>query len=416
MLAMFWFCQIRQNNRVQALADAKIELTNNWRNQDLSSARQAASLLLPLLQLHQSAENGAVLAIGQSTAQQRLSIQQLFSYEIMHPIVSECIANSTTTPSGSKQSSTWSRSANGNNRSSVRPISGQKPSTAEMRPIHPAQGTAQDIRNGGTGIARVRRQPPPLRQLSHQRLGEVFSERRYRGERLSEQEPGTPGGGDDLAASEPEHLVTSVLRLRGEVAMVRAVLEPPRACGVIHADPCTTKAKHDHRGEDGARCNVRCILKIEAYFPGNSKTMCICFRICSAASAPAIMTGQSPPIEGDQHIARDLEEQCRSRQKELEVVRKMGETEVEMGIQSMSSVIKGATLRAASFGRSDDRDRTRNADPVHQPVNNAFSSLIIRADVRVPVERIRLGNGSWKEAVGDLVGCPRDVELRTVSE
>lgn len=413
-LVMFWCCQIRQNNRVQALFDAEKEVSKKWRNEDLSVARQAASLLLPLLQLHQRAENGAVLALGQPTAQQRRSIQQYFSYEIMSPTVSE--SDSVGTSSDSKQSSSWSRSANGNNNTSVRDTSVQKLSTAGMGPKHPARGRAQDVRNGGVGIARSRRQPPPLRQLSHQWLGEASSGRHYWGETPSEQQLGAPGESDESTVWEPEHLAISVLRLRGEVAMVRAVLEPPGACGVIHAEPSTAKSKDGRCGDDRARCNVRCMLQIEAYFPGNSKIMWIRCRICSAALAPAAVRGQSTPIEGDKHIAAALKEHCRLRQKDLDVIREMRKTEDEMGVQSMSSVIKQATSRAASVGSSDDRHRRRNAHPVHQPGDNAFSSLIIRADVRVPVERIHLGNGSWKETVGDLIGCPRDVELRTVSE
>lgn len=46
--------------------------------------------------------------------------------------------------------------------------------------------------------------------------------------------------------------------------------------------------------------------------------------------------------------------------------------------------------------------------------NNAFSILLVRANTGVPVTRAELGSGSWREAIGELVGCPVDQKLSTV--
>lgn len=46
--------------------------------------------------------------------------------------------------------------------------------------------------------------------------------------------------------------------------------------------------------------------------------------------------------------------------------------------------------------------------------NNAFSILLVRANTSVPITRVDLGSGSWREAMGELVGCPDDEELTTV--
>ncbi|CAN0196546.1 unnamed protein product, partial [Ectocarpus sp. 13 AM-2016] len=50
-----------------------------------------------------------------------------------------------------------------------------------------------------------------------------------------------------------------------------------------------------------------------------------------------------------------------------------------------------------------------------QQNNNAFSMLLVRANVVVPVRRLHLGSGSWREAIGELVGCPTGQELRALN-
>lgn len=67
-----------------------------------------------------------------------------------------------------------------------------------------------------------------------------------------------------------------------------------------------------------------------------------------------------------------------------------------------------------SQGDGRDRQRRQGNDNEEQRRNNAFSVLLVRANTSVPTTRVELGSGSWREAIGELVGCPEGNELTTV--
>lgn len=386
------FFQVRQSNRVEALVGAENVLTNTWRNEDLTFAQQAASILLPLLQLDRTVENDPVLSIGQSS----LFIQGRLALEIIHSAVE---STKTSTTSTSRRKSSFARLRR-----------------ASRRTSNTGQGKSQEQGRCGKGGATVRRYPQSLRPSSHLRLDGVASERRCQGDGPLERESKDTYASGSLVGPVPEQLARDVLRLRGEVAMVRAVLEPPLACDALHPDSATKQnVSNESAGEDdSARCDVRCVVRIEAYFPVSSSTVCARFRVSSTASIAATETTTS--VSGDERMTEAVRGLCLSRKRQREILREKLQAEAAIGFQTMSNVLKQAASRASSSCHSKGRDKTRVVNPVHLRVNNAFSSLLIRADVRIPVERICLGNGSWRETVGELVGCPCGVELRTVSD
>lgn len=367
-------------------------MTEAWRREDITFAQQAASILLPLLQLDHTVENNYVLSIGQSS----LFIQGRFALEIIHPAV-ESPRNCTTSTSGHNYSFARLGSASRSNRAALEKI--------------------QEQTRSERGGAMVGSFPKPLRPPSYLRLNGVHSERCCRGDRSLERECRDICAVGGLVGPEPEQLVRDVLRLRGEVAIVCAVLEPPLACNAVHPDPTTklngsNESADDH---DTAQCEARCVVKVEAYFPVSSRTICVRFRLSPPASA-ATMAETTMTISDYHCIAKAAGGLCRSRKQQLEILRGKLKTEAKLGFQTMSNVLKQAAPRPSSSCISSGRDKIRQVDSVHLRVNNAFSCLLIRANVRIPMERVCLGNGSWRETVGELVGCPCGVELTTVSD
>ncbi|CAN0541184.1 unnamed protein product, partial [Ectocarpus sp. 12 AP-2014] len=369
--------------------------------------------------------------------------------------------------------------------------------------------------------------PAPLRGVCVSRLSEglgtglVPSERRYRGEGFLERHGATWGSGSGSFAcftdvmhrrlngdSRPTPLVQQVLRLeRGHgnvddknrngssagtttattratsvVAVVRAVLEPASA----NTCDCDGTAGHEQddrddcgRRENEGRCEVRTVIRVEAYLPDSSTTLALRVKVPpsyftsskttveSDGTLPAevhnnegkedqamlplrIKVATSSCIKGGAPVVADTEckerrqslyadaehkEECRLRKERRRACRGARNAEVRRGNVEMFAVVQGAigdvSKRTSSHTRSrkggmDNFEETPNPNGgLHnrpdgegyqrQQHNNAFSMLLVRANVVVPVRRLHLGSGSWREAIEELVGCPPGQELRALN-
>lgn len=233
------------------------------------------------------------------------------------------------------------------------------------------------------------------------------------------------------------------------VAVVRAVLEPPDVT-------CTCDCGKDSRHE--GRCEVRGVIRVEAYLPDSSLTLTLRIKVSpaptvvttaingttaavdgsdsnSAKGAPGYCTTKEKEQKLSLHVDSRRQEACRSRKQRRRALREARNAETERGLSDTLVAVQAATIVTMSTSNSDPRTqkgRPQNADGVSVPAtksrtfgsqtgssqrqqqNDAFSMLVIRANVVVPVSRLYLGSGSWREAIGELVGCPDGQRLRTV--
>lgn len=395
---------------------------------------------------------------------------------------------------------------------------------------------AKDARNGAAGrMAKEKAvEPAPLRSLSVARDGllngsgtGVPFERRYRGEGLLERRCGSrslartavsapsAGGvgaeempGQSHDDSQPTPLAQQVLRLghgvgrpgggngssvsstkptaaSAMIAVVRVVLEerstPKCDCDCALPPGADIKGAHDRRREQ-EQCEVRGVVRVEAYLPSSSKTLTLRVRVQpvttaatsgtnNAAEAKGTTTADDPmlplpikvstaasvkgggaaqaadasdqgrrttKLEEDQLLqlanARHKEE-CRSRKLQRRALREArdaeaGRTDAPESISPVQDASTGISTCNPSEGRQHQGEPSAAktaadnnyqaevfdtlADGGQQSQNHAFSMLLVRANAIVPIRRLHIWSGSWREAIGELVGCPRGQELRTV--
>lgn len=249
--------------------------------------------------------------------------------------------------------------------------------------------------------------------------------------------------------------------LMSAVAVVRVVLET-RDAG------CS--CDRDQGSTNGGRCGVRGVIRVEAYLPDSSRTLAIRIKVpptpavatikdetegaaslttSSGSNGVAEGTALAPEFaeiaaagghrekadgsissggnganergtttQGEQQLFLREDgrwrELCRSRKQRRRALRKARIAEAERGLSETLSTVQKAKRLSDSATKEEDFD-SKTGSSVRQHENNAFSMLLIRANVVVPVRRIHLGSGSWREAIGELVGCPNGQKLRTVS-
>lgn len=379
-------------------------------------------------------------------------------------------------------------------------------------------------------------EPVPLRArgsriAASERAGAfVPSKRRYRGEGFLEPRGSGAGSYSHVAFAtttpggdtRPAPLAQQVLRLRyggaadrgatgsaeGVVAVVRVVLEPPpppaRGCGcdcVPHPEN-GNKEGGPNRGlpamDDEGWCEVRGVLRVEAYLPSSSTTLALrvevppsavatsassrgdsdaaAAAVVAAEAAAAAENGSStvaeteavasdggrPPHRGagdseDRRSGSDGQlfvlrasggagghaaAECRSRKQRRRALREAREAEARRGDEEISTAVvreaatacvsrsgpalpqqqaggavDAAVVAAAAGGsrRPGSPNGQAGGDDGPPRLKQAFSMLLVRANAVVPIRPLNLTSGSWREAIGELVGSPPGQELRKVS-
>ena len=356
----------------------------------------------------------------------------------------------------------------------------------------------------------------------------VPSERRYRGEGFLEPRgsgvglyshaASTVGTGGTPLPSVNENRSTpleqQVLRLQdggpagggttgfdiGTVAVVRVVLEPlpAKRCDCEGAPHPGNNGQED--GKNGSCpinekcCEVRGVLRVEAYLPSSSTTLTLRVKVPStttsacrrgesdtpaAAAAAAAESGSDAVGESIQPLVAvniisttrsrtDAETEaaagngrtlhgaagesegrrsdgqlllvsgaghaaeCRSRKQQRRALREARDAEARRGYAEMSAAVEEAStcvppsnthalprkkeaIRAGVAATSQRPGRPDSrADDGPPKLKPAFSMLLVRANAVVPIRPLNLASGSWREAIGEMVGCPPGQELRKV--
>ncbi|CBN77134.1 hypothetical protein Esi_0036_0099 [Ectocarpus siliculosus] len=517
LAAAVFTTRTRNQNRVEALLRQEQAQAKIWAEQDLVSARQAAGEMLPLLRLetrpNEGGEQGALplLQMMDATTSNDDNRGRKGASTLRRFHVLDGAEEPTTTATPVAK------------RSLAKTKLGRSFVLQRGREVVAPPGEAK----GGTGTAvgRTRDEevlPAPLRGVCVSRLPEglekglVPSERRYRGEGFLERHGARSGSGSGSASfacyagvmqrrpngdSRPTPLVQQVLRLeRGcgrvddknrngssagtttvttratsVVAVVRAVLEPAAA----NTCDCDGTAGHEQDDRDAGRCEVRTVIRVEAYLPDSSTTVALHVKVPpSPSTSPKttvegdgtlptevhkneggedqatlplrINVATSSCIKGGAPVAADTEckerreslyvdaehkQECRLRKKRRRACRDARYAEARRGDAEMFAVVQeaigDASKRTSSHTRSqkggmDTFEETPNTNEgLYNPPdgeghqrhkhNNAFSMLLVRANVVVPVRRLHLGSGSWRETIGKLVGCPAGQELRALN-
>lgn len=497
-------------------------LTQRWAEQDLKSARKTVWEILPLLRLEASqSEDGGrdthpVLRIMDTKADNQGEHGSHFirRFHVLDNHVERERTTATTT--------TRSAARNSIQLFGFRPSLGQQEggrgSTA--LPAAARGGAGENTDNQAVGREHGARgvEPAPLRARGFndglpEGIGLLMPfERRYRGEGFLERRGPELGSTSHGAATtktdkaprqspdenRPTPLAQQVLRLEDSgaagdgagsssesvVAVVRAVLEPPstKKCdcdGALHP----ADKGNQGGGDFGLRrnlglCEVRGVVRVEAYLPSSSTTLNLRVKVPAAATASAlgiegsaaaeahgsgtadddsvlplrvtvstITRGEdsaAAPAKADMggtadagggrccekqfHTLADAghEEECRSRKRQRRVLLEARATEARRGTAEMLAAVQRATggiSHGSLLGRknagaiSQQRQSLcsdKRASDSQPKQNNAFSMLLIRANVIAPMKRLSLTSGSWREAIGELVGCPPGQELRAV--
>lgn len=259
-------------------------------------------------------------------------------------------------------------------------------------------------------------QPVPLRRMMPE-VGKALFEHRYRGERPSERASYTEGRSP---SNIPLHLVQQVVWLGEDAAIVRVVLERDVRCEALHPmDPTgSTENCTLGDGESNEECQVRCVVMAEAYLPTSSQTLTIRVRIpCKRDETEHSSTTSGKAVEDDaMECDASLQEICQSRQQQRCALKERREAEARRGVREISTAIQEVGLRTQAHTALSGEQLNTQVVGNDKKVSNAFSILLIRANATVPVKRIDLGSGSWRDSVGELVGCPAGQELTLVRE
>ncbi len=529
--------QARIQNRIEALFQEERSQVQSWAEQDLKNAREAAWKILPLLRLGAGGDSSVrrlqildttTVATNHGQGERSGDARVLRPFHVLDDSAARDEEEAATIQ---ERASRTSSLVLGLSRSF-----GRGSVAAAAAENNPKDDQPAGDRQGAAAWTATRREvePVPLRArgsraAASERAGALVpSRRRYRGEGFLEPRGSrvglyshaafattTPGG-----EIRPAPLAQQVLRLRdggeagrgaigsaeGVVAVVRVVLEPPpppaRGCDCdcgphpendgTEGGPNRGRATMDHEGG----CEVRGVLRVEAYLPSSSTTLTLRVKVPSAAAAaaaaaiPASSRGESgaaaaavaaaengssavaeteaevadaglPPhraageSEGRRpgsdgqlllplasdgaggHVAAE----CRSRKQRRRALREARDAEARRGDEEISAAIREAAAACVSRsgpvlpqrqpggavnamvaaaaaggsqrpGRPDGRAGGGDGPP---RLKQAFSMLLVRANAVVPIRPLNLASGSWREAIGELVGSPPGQELRRVS-
>lgn len=357
-----------------------------WHAQDVESAQEVAVSLLPLLKLEpQSGGDGSTLTLAAPNGGRP-------TFHTVKPLESGTVPESapTSTDIAGKEYKKSGRDKGGRK--------GVKGREVGMR---------------GRGKRR-RVQPVPVRRVLPEE-GKAPFERRYRGEGPLERSTCT---GEGPPSDIPVHLVQQVVRLGDDAAIVRVVLEPASCCHALHPTDPTGLIKNRNRGDSQSSepCQVRCVVKAEAYLPGSSHTLTLRVQVPGDISQMKCGTTDGISVEDDTTECETfMEELCQSRQRQWFALKEQRQEEAQNGIREVSTAIQEVKLATqAHTRRSFKRQNTQATGNDDERVNNAFSILLVRAKMTEPVRQIDLGSGSWRDSMGELVGCPVGQELTSV--
>lgn len=503
----------RTRNRVKALMQEEHRLTQTWAERDLKSARETAWEIIPLLRLEASQSKGGgqgahpVLRIVDTNANSQG--EHVSPFPPRFHVVDNPVEHQQTTPTATRpavrKSSQFFRL-----RRSFAQQEGGRGSSAEHQAVKGGGGAATPMVTG------YQVEPAPLRAKDFRGgLPEgveslVPFQRRYRGEGVLERRGAGLGSCPNAVATlrpeitarrsqdenRPTPLAQQVLRLEdggtagdgrrssneSGVAVVRVVLEPPptKKCRCDCALPSGKGNREDCEDFGPQRnlelCEVRGVVRVEAYLPSSSETLTLRVRVPAAASASGrgvegsaaaettrkdsaedalvlplrikISTttrgkgSAAAPARPDRRGTADAgegrgcervlptvadaghEEECRSRKQQRRLLWEARATERRRGAAEMLAAVQGAIsdshvslLARKSAGTATQQHGQgldKHANGGQPKSNSAFGMLLIRANAIVPIERLSLASGSWREAIGELVGCPAGQGLRAV--
>lgn len=367
-----------------------------WDAQDVRSARHAAWALLPLLTL-KSGGGGCTLVLaaphnGRPT------------FQTFQPLKGSTVPESAPASTDNTREAYSRSTAERDDKKSGRNKGGR--TNVKGREV------GRSVKQGRGRGGRV--QPVPLRRVVPE-AGKAPFEHRYRGEGPSERGAHTEGGSP---SDTPLHLVQQVVRLGYDAAIVRVVLERDVCCKALHPTDPAGSTENRHRGDSqrSEECQVRCIVMAEAYLPGSSQTLTIRVRIpCNRSETEHSSTTNGKAVEDDTiECETSIGEMCESRQRQRCALKESREAEARNGVREIAIAIQEVGLRTQAYtGVSGERLNTQVMGNDKRR-NNAFSILLVRANATVPVKRIDLGSGSWRDSVGELVGCPVGQELTSV--
>lgn len=494
-------------NRVDALLEEEQTLIKKWDEQDIESARETALEILPLLRLETRENKDG----GQNTPPLLRLIDTIKTngtpnnsrnrdnhgaavrrkFHVIENNVEEKTTKPTTTR---KLGSRINSRVFGMGRSLGLP-GGRDSTTTPTANARNGENTA----NVATEQAV---EPAPLRSLSVARDGLprglgtwVPFERRYRGEGMLERRLGsrphacTTGSAPNAGVGagklpeqshddcRPTPLLQQVLRLEygsgvSTTTIVRMVLEQRSAphCDCEYSLPpgVVIQAAHD-RNSNEERCEVRGVVRVEAYLPVSSKTLTVRVRVQPVTTKNvAVAKGTSNPVDDPtpvlpikvstaacvkggaaatterstseeeekflQVAEARYKDECRSRKQRRRALREAREAEARRHTAESIAVVQetstGTSSCSSQAGQQQGEPSTTVAagnqyqghvfddvaDDGQKKQNHAFSMLLVRANAVVPIRLVHIGSGSWREAIGELVGCPRGQELRTVRE
>lgn len=373
-------CKVQSQNRIEALVKKENTLAAGWAEQDLIFAQRIAWELLPLLRV-ETRESKQVLTVAQPTNKHR-------AFRVFHPL-GRTVAKRSPASQGQIGSSFPVRHA----------LRRYKKYGRDKRA---GSVQEQETEQDGKQISGTTIQPAPLR-FALPESKEVPFERRYRGEGPLER--GWFTAGKDKH-DKPTPLAQHVARLEDDVtAIVRVVLEPLMKCNAVHLND----DGEDHQSD---WCHVRCVVKVEAYLPCSSKTLTLRVQVDPGIEVIANGDADEKSMQPEQLV----KEKCQSRKRQRQAFRESRAAEAKRGIEELSTLCQEAAA-TSSCAREQSRASQGNQvndQGVQRRGNNAFSILLVSANIGVPVRRVDLGSGSWRETVGEMIGCPPGQELRAV--
>lgn len=370
------FPQVRHHNRVQAIEEQKRGMLKAWEEQDIKSARQSAWNILPFLRLEEH-DDRPVLRLTASTDGQRLFQVLQFPPKAQSEETTEAGDDSEESPRETKST---------RDRERLR-VPAQE---IQRSPEHARDADVLPVI------------PPPLRTTSPRSKGSPW-ERHYRGEDQSERRLHVVGGRSNRTAT--TLLSRQVVGLGdGDIGIVRVMLDPSIECHLHH--PCDSI--HDRPSR---LCLVRCIIRTEVYLPETSTSLTLRIRLSEGEDKDRygdIVPGHKDGLVGRRcewrktrlaELGEALEKEIKRREEEIGAGDE--ETETEALTQSIS---EGKQLE----------QQPQNGPLQCRPESNAFNILLVKANFNMPVRRVFLGSGSWRQIIGEMVGSPSAQEIRKV--
>lgn len=413
--------QVQSANRMEALVKEEATLAKEWSHADIKLARRTALTLLPLLKME---------ALGDGT-KANLSVTynetdgQAPPFEVLRPQAKAHVPK-LADPS---EPAVLLRSRLDVGRKRMRARENRGHDDTSRKEVVPWIKCARKL----PSVI-----PQPLRRGPSLPAAIVLLEHRYRGEGPLERISRIPDG---RASGNPPILVAQqVMMFRDNtLAIVRVVLKSPTNCALVHG---AVRQGSDGDGEQGEKCSVSCVLRVEAYLPGSSETLTLNViaptPVGRSTHTTVDMDGDASTVDGcsndrgshtcekERRVSeskRDRQEVCRSRKERISQLKHVMGAEVERVEVELSGVLSREAALAFAFesarcdGRQSAATQPRSDGTVvdgRSRENNAFSILLVRANMTVPIALIGLGSGSWREQIGEMIGSPAGQELRLV--